>query len=415
MGFTFAVFKKELQLRRRDPFAFFLWLLIPLVIGGLITSISGGGGGPQPVASLLIADNDNTFVSGLVNTVFQQDQFTGLIIAETVTEEEGRTRMGDGGASALLIIPRGFGDAVINDTPIALELLANPSQRILPKIAEETLGLLIHIPFYAQRIFGPEIREIAAATGADAPPGNTTVAALSTGINEKITKMGGYIFPPVIAVKIAEPESAEKTTPGPSFALLFFPGILLMTLMFFTQGMSDSFWQEREQRTLTRIATAPRPLWQMMLGKLLAVATLSGIAVGVLYIPGFAYHGLSPALAPLSLLFCMISGAALFLIMSLIQLFSPSRRAGSLISFLLIFPLMMLGGSFFPTEAMPGWMAVIGKLTPNGYMVEVLKGYFIGNTGAAAILTATAIFAAIALLLMVIAGWRLDRHFARAA
>jgi ABC-type multidrug transport system permease subunit len=38
----------------------------------------------------------------------------------------------------------------------------------------------------------------------------------------------------------------------------------------------------------------------------------------------------------------------------------------------------MLGGSFFPFEVMPDWMARIGKLTPNGWSLlrlrEILDG-----------------------------------------
>jgi ABC-type multidrug transport system permease subunit len=36
-------------------------------------------------------------------------------------------------------------------------------------------------------------------------------------------------------------------------------------------------------------------------------------------------------------------------------------------------PLMMIGGSFFPFEAMPSGMAFIGRLTPNGWALEQLK------------------------------------------
>jgi ABC-type multidrug transport system permease subunit len=44
-----------------------------------------------------------------------------------------------------------------------------------------------------------------------------------------------------------------------------------------------------------------------------------------------------------------------------------------------MFPLMMIGGSFFPFEAMPAGMAVIGKLTPNGWALEQLKRILLEN------------------------------------
>jgi ABC-type multidrug transport system permease subunit len=38
-----------------------------------------------------------------------------------------------------------------------------------------------------------------------------------------------------------------------------------------------------------------------------------------------------------------------------------------------LFPLMMIGGNFFPLEAMPDWMARIGRFTPNGWSMQQLK------------------------------------------
>ena len=46
---------------------------------------------------------------------------------------------------------------------------------------------------------------------------------------------------------------------------------------------------------------------------------------------------------------------------------------GNVVISAVLFPLLMLGGSFFPSEAMPGWMAQVGRWTPNGWAVERLK------------------------------------------
>jgi ABC-type multidrug transport system permease subunit len=74
---------------------------------------------------------------------------------------------------------------------------------------------------------------------------------------------------------------------------------------------------------------------------------------------------------------------------------------------MVLFPLMMLGGSFFPFEVMPAWMARIGRLTPNGQGVTQLRALLAGQADATALaiafgvmlLTAVAAFAASARLL----------------
>ncbi len=45
----------------------------------------------------------------------------------------------------------------------------------------------------------------------------------------------------------------------------------------------------------------------------------------------------------------------------------------------LMFPLMMVGGSFFPFEAMPAGMAFVGRMTPNGWALEQLKRILLGK------------------------------------
>ena len=49
--------------------------------------------------------------------------------------------------------------------------------------------------------------------------------------------------------------------------LLFFPGILFMSLIFMSQGISADVWIESERGTLRRIVTAPRPLAAFVAGK----------------------------------------------------------------------------------------------------------------------------------------------------
>ena len=413
MAFVLAVLQKELQVRRRDPVSLLLWLLIPLAIGGLIMAFAGSGSGPRPVAKLLIADNDNSQISALVSTAFQRDQLADLVEADNVTELRGRALIDEGEASALLIIPDGFGAAVIADTPVTVQLITNPSQRISPRLIEESLGLMVDAVFYIQRIFGPEIQQITQQLDLETAPSNELIAAVAIAVNEKMTAIGRYLSPPAIAVEARAPEGTEQAGPEPSLGLLYFPGIVLMTLLFLAQVASDDLWQEREQQTLSRVAAAPQPLRYILAGKVAAFAVISGIAVLVLFAPGFAYFGLDISLVPASLVFSMVSGSVLFLLLAIIQLFSPSRRAGSILGTISIFPLMIMGGSFYPVEAMPDWMSAIGRMTPNGYMAEVLKQQFIGAGTFGDIALAAGILAAIALVLMGIASWRLERHFVR--
>ena len=65
MDFLFASVVKDLRRWMQDKTALLIWLGIPFLIGGLITSMMDGGGG-TPTGVLLIADQDDSLLSGFV-------------------------------------------------------------------------------------------------------------------------------------------------------------------------------------------------------------------------------------------------------------------------------------------------------------------------------------------------------------
>jgi len=76
-------------------------------------------------------------------------------------------------------------------------------------------------------------------------------------------------------------------------------------------------------------------------------------------------------------------------------------------------PLMMLGGSFFPFEAMPAWMAAAGRWTPNGLGVATLKELLYGNVSVTA-LGIGVLGIGIPATLAFVGAWRRLRSFANA-
>jgi ABC-type multidrug transport system permease subunit len=95
----------------------------------------------------------------------------------------------------------------------------------------------------------------------------------------------------------------------------------------------------------------------------------------------------------------------------LLQLLATSQKAGGLLSTLVLFPLMMIGGSFFPFEAMPGWLAAVGRRLPNGWALEQFRQILGGGATAAGLLPAAAGLLAALLAGIWLAGWRLRGGF----
>jgi ABC-type multidrug transport system permease subunit len=367
--------RKDWQSMRRNPVEILIWLGIPLAIGGLITLASGGREGPRPVAHVLVVDNDESFLSDLLVGAMSQSG-DGIIQGESVPEAEGRRRIGEGDGSALLVIPEGFGMAVLEEKPTSLQLLTNPAERILPGIVEESLNILVDATFYVHRLIGDDLRRFAEgpATGDTFP--DSEIADFSIKINRLVQDLEEYISPVLIQVKMSsdeEKKTQEEAGSSPGFAVLFLPSILYMSLLFMCSGLAEDLWKEKDQQTLRRVLSTPQTVRSFLFGKMLWGFVLM-LAVSTLALTiGFLYFGLDPSVLPLGILWTVFSGSLLLLLMILLQIHASSKRAADVLAMSVLFPLMMIGGNFFPLEVMPTWMARIGRYTPNGWSMQQLK------------------------------------------
>ncbi len=388
VSYTWLAARKDLLRHVRDPMALLLWLMIPLGVGTGIALATGGSAGPKPTAQLLLVDEDKSLVSRLLRGAMNQSG--DMIRSEEVSYEEGWTRISSGDGSALLVIPRGFGDAVLNETPTTLRLVTNPEQSILPNIIRETLDVLRDGIFYLHRVLGKELRELAAmnSSAAGTVP-DAEVAGFSVAVNQAVARVDKYLFPPVIEL---ETVSVKPEEPQPvSFALLFLPGVVVMSLLFTALGISEDVWRERAHGTLARAASAPRGVLPLLTGKLLAAACVNAAISFLILALGMAYLSVPLSRLPLALVWATFSGCVFLVLMILIQLFASSQRTGSILANTIVFPLLMLGESMFPSETMPRWMAVIGRWTPNGWALERLKDILLGRLEPVSMATAFAV------------------------
>ncbi|MFQ5527064.1 MAG: ABC transporter permease [Thermoanaerobaculia bacterium] len=414
MDFVWSSAVKDLRRRLRDPVGLILWLGIPFVVLSLLLLAFGGSGNVKPRAHLLVVDQDDSFLSGLLVGAFGQGEMSELFDVETVELEEGRETLGRGDASALLVIPEGFGHAVLNRLPTTLELSTNPAQRILPGLVEETLEIVVEGVFYAHRLLGDELDTVASLLEGETELSTAVLFEMSGSVQELVSHVSGYLLPePVLSLE-STVEADEHAGAGHNFGALFFQGMFFMAIVFMAQGLSDDVWKERAQGTLRRLVTTPQAVAKVLAGKLLA-AMLIYIALAVLVLPiGAWLYDFSFAWLPVAAIWVAFSGLLLLVLFTLLQLFAPSQRAGSILSSLVLFPLIMIGGNFFPLELMPAWLAAIGRRTPNGWALEQLKAILAGAARPEALAAAFAGLAVTGALAFLLGSWRIRRGFASA-
>ncbi|MBI1876051.1 MAG: ABC-2 transporter permease [Acidobacteria bacterium] len=367
---------KDTKRRLADPAALAVWIGLPLFVGTLLSVISSGGGG-VPKAHVLLVDQDDTPASRLVVTASTSGRMADYLIVERVTEADGRRKMDAGEASAMLVLPKGFQRAILDEQPAELVLTTNPSQRILPQIVEEGLDMLVEAVFYAQQILGEPLRRIAQGPeGGGSVFSSETIASLSVDINNRVARLQNVVFPPVIGLRTPSPEARTPQTIG-VMATVMTPTMLFMSLLFIAQGSARDIWQEKIQGTLRRSLAVPSHIGWFLAGKVLAGAALAAVVtlVGLVIV---RFLGVPLLRLPGAFVWCTFNGAALLCLFNFFDTLAATETGARMLSTIIVFPMMFMGGSFFPFEAMPPWMQAIGRWTPNGLGGQQLKALLRG-------------------------------------
>src|SRR5579863_506610 len=264
MRYLWIGIRKDASMVRRDPFALLIPIGIPLVLALLMNMVFGRSGEATPQGRLLIADEDGTVASNLVASAFGREPLSRMITLQQVTRAEGRARMNRGEASALLVIPRGLQDAFLRNQPAQLQLFTNPSERIVPQMVEETLGITLDAALYLQKIAGPQLRALDTA----GPPTDRAVIESSLALRRLSESTVRYLNPPLIRLEA----QAVKAAGTVNFATLFFPCMIFMSLMMVANSLAGEIWKERTSGTLRRLAATPVSLAWYLAGRVIFVA-----------------------------------------------------------------------------------------------------------------------------------------------
>lgn len=364
---------KDLRLAFADPWALVLSLAIPIVLGGLMSLAFGSAGDAQPKAVVWLADEDDSVLSGLLVGALGSGRMPVELHEADWPTASAALEAGEG--SVAVRLPKGFGERLLLDEPVTLDVVTNPAQTVLPGIVTGFLEILREAHFYLHQLVGPEIQLMARGPAGDATTfGNAEVAAMSIRINTLVRELEERLFPPQLALE-ARPVEEKRAFDRPLSHLLV-PGVLVMALLFLAQAFAENLWRERDVPTLKRILTTPHGLVDYIVSKTLSATLLLAVIFAACLVLGGLVFELPWRSMPAIWLLTTFAGASFYVLFGFFGSFASNQRGANLIANMLIFPLIMLGGSFFPLETMPKGLAAVGRMTPNGAVVAAIDEAF---------------------------------------
>jgi ABC-type multidrug transport system permease subunit len=368
---------KDLRRRLASPLGLIFNLAIPLVIAGTMALAFGGsgvGGAKAPVLRLVLVDLDDGPMSQFLAGGSQNREAADrLEVLRAATREEGMALLHDEEAAALVVIPKGLSDTVLDGGAATYELWKNPAQTIMPKVAQsgsEVLGLYSAI---GRRLVGDDLPRLKALTdgqGWDDAAG-LTLALLR--LHSRIEAADDVLFPPLVEIGEAADAFAERAEAGFDLMSWMYPGLMVMGLLYTGMLQMRDLLRERDAGTLRRQLCAPLGAAHVLGSKVLSVALVVSLSMLLMMAIGTAVFGMgwgSPAvMGAVGLAVVLtVTGFSAFLF-ALVR----TERQGDAMGGILVTLMAMLGGAFFPPQVMPPFLRSAQAGTLNFWAHDALR------------------------------------------
>jgi ABC-2 type transport system permease protein len=161
---------------------------------------------------------------------------------------------------------------------------------------------------------------------------------------------------------------------GGTYLQFFFPGTVLMILLFTAIFSTISIIEDRREGFLQSVLVAPVSRRSIVLGKVLG-GTILAFGQGALFLALAPLIGIHPPLAgfALALLFMLIIAFALTALGFCIAWRMNSTQGFHAIMNLFLMPLWFLSGALFPAEGAMGGLKWVMRLNPLSYGLDGLR------------------------------------------
>jgi len=154
---------------------------------------------------------------------------------------------------------------------------------------------------------------------------------------------------------------------------ILIPGIVGMTAMFGSINETMSIVWDKSLGVFDRVLAAPVSSTSIILGKTIAGAVMGVISALVLLTIGNALFAVAFANIGAVLLIVLLASLSFTGIGTIISGLASEPREAMMLSNLLRFPMMFLGGVFFQIDAMPNPLPYIARAMPLTYATDALR------------------------------------------
>jgi ABC-2 type transport system permease protein len=375
----------------RDRSNIFFLLVFPILLVLVIGVVFGGD--DEPTIGL-VAPADDPLADRIVTALRDDD---ALDVHAYGSESGLRSAVEHGQVEAGVIVPAGFADDLRAGDPTSIGFLAGPSgvglalQPVVDAAVRPQLVALQAARFAADQP-GP---------GGQADGGGDLDAALARAEQVEATL-------PKVTVQV---RSVGDEVFADNLGQFGVGATAELVLFMFVTGLASSAMLIRSRRlgVSRRMLSTPTPPGVVLVGETLARFTIVGfqglyIVSATWLLFGVSWGDPVGALA-LVVLFALVATGAAMLAGSLFRNEQQASSAGVMLGL----GLGAIGGCMVPLQIFPPTLRTIAHLTPHAWALDGFDELIGDNANVVAILPDLAVLAAMAVVLLALATWRLHR------
>ncbi len=380
MGAILRLTLKDVRRRFARPMGMVINLSIPLVLAGMLALVFTGRDDEPPRIRLVVADEDEGPLSRFINGASGNEEATRYMeILQAPTRAEGLEILRDDDATALLVIPKGFGAALLADGKAEMELVKNPSQRIMPVVAQQGAEVVSLYLTAARAALGDESKRLARLFEGEGWNESVGVAALVATVYGRVQEAEPLLFPPLIEIETAGETATADAGGGFSPIAWLYPGMVVMGLLFAGSAQMRDLLDEAQAGTLKRLLAAPLGAVQILVSKILSTGALVTIALASFLVTGWLAFGIAwgpilPMTITSAVLALAVTGFS-----AMIYAAARTQRQGDAFGGIVIMLMSLVGGAFVPVEILPGWLQTVSHGTLNYWATEALRALASGG------------------------------------
>jgi ABC-2 type transport system permease protein len=325
---TTTVTVKELKQLLRDPLSLALTIIFPILLIQIFVVIVTAFSAPSYNIAVVVADLDSSSMS---KSLMDRLTSSRLIRVTQIfqTEEQALHAVESGASTGAVIIPKGFGNALLSNRPAFIILQTDNS-----KITSSALV-------------------------------QSAVSIGTQGLLEQISVRLGAASVEVILRPISGRPATGDT---------FLPGMLgMITILGAFDDIVNAITRERERGTFPRLVLTPTSIMSIYSGKISATVVLNAIRTTLMLVI-FVLTGLAVR-GSVILVYLTTTLIAVFT-MSLGLLLSTRIRSSSTLTILEIavtFPLFQLAGAVQAPESLASGGRAIAQILPWTYGNDALR------------------------------------------